>query len=34
VARYMGPQELPAFYEQEDRALKKIIDFSGFKPIE
>jgi tripartite-type tricarboxylate transporter receptor subunit TctC len=34
VARYMGPQELPAFYEQEDRKLKKLIDYSGFKPIE
>jgi hypothetical protein len=34
VVRYMNPQELPAFLEQEDRRLKKIIDFSGFKPIE
>ena len=34
VARYMGPQELPAFYEQEDKKLKKLIDYSGFKPIE
>jgi tripartite-type tricarboxylate transporter receptor subunit TctC len=34
VVKYMGPQELPAFLEQEDRRLKKIIDFSGFKPIE
>jgi len=34
VVRYMGPQELPAFLDQEDRRLKKIIDFSGFKPIE
>jgi hypothetical protein len=30
----MGPQELPAFYEQEDRKLKRLIDYSGFKPIE
>jgi tripartite-type tricarboxylate transporter receptor subunit TctC len=34
LVRYMGPQELPAFLEQEDRTLKKIIDFSGFKPTE
>jgi tripartite-type tricarboxylate transporter receptor subunit TctC len=34
VARYMSPQELPAFYEQEDRKLKRLIDYSGFKPIE
>lgn len=34
VVRYMGPQQLPAFYEQEDKVLKKIIDFSGFKPID
>lgn len=27
-------QELPAFLEQEDKTLKKIIDFSGFKPTE
>ncbi len=34
VVTYIGPQDLPAFLEQEDRRLKKIIDFSGFKPIE
>lgn len=34
VVKYMGPQELPAFLEQQDRDLKKIIDFSGFKPVE
>ncbi len=34
VVRYMAPQQLPSFYEQEDKVLKKIIDYSGFKPIE
>jgi tripartite-type tricarboxylate transporter receptor subunit TctC len=34
IARYVGPQDMPAFYAQEDKVLKKIIDFSGFKPIE
>jgi tripartite-type tricarboxylate transporter receptor subunit TctC len=34
LVRYMGPRELPAFLEQEDKTLKKIIDFSGFKPTE
>jgi tripartite-type tricarboxylate transporter receptor subunit TctC len=34
VVKYVGPQDLPGFLEQEDRSLKKIIDFSGFKPIE
>lgn len=32
VVRYMPPEELPAFLEKEDKALKKIIDFSGIKP--
>ena len=31
--RYMGPDALPAFIEQQDKALKKIIDYSGFKEI-
>jgi tripartite-type tricarboxylate transporter receptor subunit TctC len=34
VVKYMGPHDLPAFLEQQDRDLKKIIDFSGFKPVE
>jgi len=34
VVRYVPPQDLPAFYEQEDRKLKKLIDYSGFQPIE
>ncbi|MFH1756723.1 MAG: tripartite tricarboxylate transporter substrate binding protein [Pseudomonadota bacterium] len=33
VVKYLGPQDLPAFLEQQDRYLKKIIDYSGFKPI-
>jgi tripartite-type tricarboxylate transporter receptor subunit TctC len=32
VVRYMPPEQLPAFLEKEDKALKKIIDFSGIKP--
>jgi tripartite-type tricarboxylate transporter receptor subunit TctC len=32
VVRYMPPEALPAFLEKEDKALKKIIDFSGMKP--
>jgi len=31
VVRYMPPEALPAFLEKEDKALKKIIDFSGMK---
>jgi tripartite-type tricarboxylate transporter receptor subunit TctC len=34
VVRYMGPKDLPAHYEQEDRKLKRLIDYSGFQPIE
>ncbi len=34
VVKYMGPQDLPGFLEQQDTDLKKIIDFSGFKPVE
>ena len=34
VVKYLGPQDLLAFLEQEDGNLKKIIDFSGFKPID
>lgn len=34
VVKYMGPQDLPAFLEQQDKDLRKIIDYSGFKPIE
>ena len=34
VVRYLPPPELPAFYEQEDKKLKRLIDYSGFKPIE
>jgi tripartite-type tricarboxylate transporter receptor subunit TctC len=34
IVRYIGPADLPAFYAQEDKILKRIIDFSGFKPIE
>ncbi len=34
VARYVGPQQMPSFFAEEDKTLKKIIDFSGFKPIE
>lgn len=34
VVKYMGPQDLPGFLEQQDKDLKKIIDYSGFKPID
>ncbi len=34
VVRYLPPPELPAFYEQEDKKLKRLIDYSGFKPTE
>lgn len=34
VVRYLPPPELPAFYAQEDKKLKRLIDYSGFKPIE
>ena len=34
VVEYIGPKDMPAFLEQQDKALKKIIDFSGFKPID
>ena len=34
VVRYVPPRDLPAFYEQEDRKLKRLIDYSGFQPIE
>jgi putative tricarboxylic transport membrane protein len=33
VVKYVGPQDMPAFLEKEDKSLKRIIDFSGFKPI-
>ena len=33
VVKYLGPQDMPAFLEKEDKSLKRIIDFSGFKPI-
>ncbi len=34
VVKYMGPQALSPFLEQQDKYLKKIIDYSGFKPID
>ena len=34
VVRYLPPPELPAFYAQEDKKLKRLIDYSGFKPTE
>ncbi|HSR13022.1 MAG TPA: tripartite tricarboxylate transporter substrate binding protein [Thermodesulfobacteriota bacterium] len=34
VIKYIGPQEMPAFLEKQDGMLKRIIDFSGYKPIE
>ncbi len=34
VVRYLPPSELPAFYAQEDKKLKRLIDYSGFKPTE
>ena len=34
VPRYVPPKDLPAHYEMEDRKLKRLIDYSGFKPIE
>lgn len=33
VVKYLGPKDLPAFLEKEDKSMKRIIDFSGFKPI-
>jgi tripartite-type tricarboxylate transporter receptor subunit TctC len=34
VVRYLPPKDLPGFYEQEDKKLKRLIDYSGFQPIE
>jgi tripartite-type tricarboxylate transporter receptor subunit TctC len=34
VVQYMGPAELAAFLNNQDRLWKKIMDFSGFKPID
>jgi len=34
LVKYMGPQDLPVFLEKQDKDLKKIIEFSGFKAIE
>ncbi|MGE5253690.1 MAG: Bug family tripartite tricarboxylate transporter substrate binding protein, partial [Planctomycetaceae bacterium] len=33
VVKYLGPKDLPAFLEKEDKSMKRILDFSGFKPI-
>lgn len=30
----MGPEGLGAYLGEQDRLWKKIIDFSGFKPID
>ena len=34
VVKYIGPQDMPTFIEQQDKVLKRIIEFSGFKPID
>jgi len=33
LVKYMGPEDLPGFLKKQDADLKRILDFSGFKPI-